>query len=86
MEQIPCVSNSYSVQQRQISPIPTPSSFRIESEDARISMMMTDDVPQTEAGGEKRGEAKIQITKEEAAQIATTNSDYGGNAAVVGGW
>jgi hypothetical protein len=49
-------------------------------------MMMTDDVPQTEAGGEKRGEAKIQITKEEAAQIATTNSDYGGNAAVVGGW
>lgn len=47
---------------------------------------MVGDVPQTDVGGEKRGEAKTHITKEEATQIAATNSDYGDSAVVVGGW
>lgn len=57
-----------------------------ESENARFSMMMAGDVPQTDVGGEKTGEAKTQITKEEETQIAATNSYYRSVAAVIGGW
>lgn len=48
--------------------------------------MMAGDVPQTDVGGEKTGEVKTQISKEEETQIAATNSYYRSVAAVVGGW